>query len=140
MFGTIRAAIKTKLTELTGVGQPLVIVYDYHEPHVSGYPALTFDVSEVTNDFLTTSENVRHYAWKIYVYQQISEQVPLQDAIDILDTTADAVIDKIEQNLTLGNVVDYCRPVVGPRNILSSPQGEALIQELTLITVVTSVV
>lgn len=140
MFNTIRTAIKALLDTVSGSGQPVVAVYEYHESNLSGFPAITFDISDVTNDFLTNAENVRRYSWKVYIYQQISEVVPLADAVEILDATADAVINAIEQNLTLSGAVDYCRPVVGPRNFAQSTQGEALIQELTLITTVTSVV
>lgn len=140
MFNTIRTAIKTLLTTLVGSGLPLVAVYDYHEANMTGFPAITFDISDVTNDFLTNSENVRRYSWKIYIYQQISSVVTLAEAVRILDATSDAVINAIEQNYTLSNAVDYCRPVVGPRNFAQSTTGEALIQELTLITTVTSVV
>jgi hypothetical protein len=140
MFNTIRTAIKTVLDELVGSGQPLVVVYPYHESNISGFPAITFDISDVSSDFLTNAENVRRYSWKIYIYKQINEVVPLSDAVAILDATADAVIDKIEGNLTLNNTVDYCRPVVGPRNFAHSTTGEALVQELTLITTITRVV
>ena len=140
MFNTIRNAIESVLNELVGVGQPLVVVYPYHESALSGFPAITFDISDVSSDFLTNAENVRKYSWKIYIYKQINEVVPLSEAVTILDAAADAVIDKIEQNLTLNDTVDYCRPVVGPRSFASSTTGEALVQELTLITTITRVV
>ena len=140
MFNTIRTAIKSILDELVGAGQPLVVVYPYHESNISGFPAITFDISDVSSDFLTNAENVRRYSWKIYIYKQINETFPLADAVEVLDATADAVITKIEGNLTLNNTVDYCRPVVGPRSFASSASGEALVQELTLISTVTSVV
>lgn len=140
MFNTIRTSIKTILDTLTGSGQPIVAVFSYHESNLTGFPAITFDISDVTNDFLTNSENVRRYSWKIYIYQQINDVVTLAEAVRILDATSDAVVNKIEQDLTLSGVVDYCRPVVGPRNFAQSTTGEAMIQELTLITTVTSVV
>jgi hypothetical protein len=140
MFNTIRTQLKAVLNTLTGAGK-LSIVYEYHEGNLASFPSATFDVSDVSNDFLTNAENIRQYSWKVFVYQDIQPgTVDLSDAVRILDNVCDDIIQAIETNLTLNSTCDYSRPAVGPRMFMQSPQGEMLVQELTIITVSSALV
>lgn len=133
MFNTIRTQLKAVLNGLTGAGK-LSVVYEYHEGNLSGYPAITFDVSDVANEFLTNTENVRRYSWKLFVYQNIGEGITLAEAVRILDEVCDDVISTVETNLTINSTCDFATPSVGPRMFMQSPQGEMLVQELTIVT------
>lgn len=130
-FTTIRASIKTKLQEVT----ELAFVYNFHNPNIEGFPACSFDLSDATNDFFTDTENVRKYAWQIVIYQEITDK-GLAGANTILDLASDAVINKLESNLSLGGVVDFSSPVIGKRETIDTPSGLVRAQYLTLSTTV----
>lgn len=128
-FTSIRSAIKSQLQAVT----ELAYVYSFHNPNIEGYPACSFDVSDAKNDFLTNTENVRKYSWQIVVYQEITVK-GLDLANTILDATTDAVISKLETNMTLGSVVDFSNPVIGNRETIETPSGLVRAQYLTLVT------
>ena len=129
-FINTRAAIKTKLQEVT----LLAYVYDYHNSNLEGFPAITFDVSEATDDFLTNAENIRKVSWQIVIYQELTDR-GLSAANALLDAATDAVIAKLEGNSSLGGVVDYSSAVAGRRETIETPNGLARAQYLTLSTV-----
>lgn len=129
-FQSIRAAIQTKLAEVT----ELAFVYDYHNPNMEGFPCASFDVSDVSDDFLTDKENIRKFAWQVVIYQEITDR-GIDAANTLLDGACDAVIQKFEDNLSLGGAVDYCNAVVGNRENIDTPLGLVRAQYLTLTTV-----
>lgn len=126
-FTTIRAAIKSKLEGISN----LVAVFDTHESDLTGYPSATFDVSESASDFEDNRNNLRTITYKIWIYQET--YIKGYDAgSNILDATSDAVITALENDFSLGGVVDWCEPTVGPREQVQSPNGLVIRQELIL--------
>lgn len=130
-FATIRTAINSKLATLVGTGKPLAVVYDYHESNISGYPAVTFAVSDYEGDFLTNRDNLRTYTYQLYVYAEITV-AGLDTTEGILDGAADAVISAFESDTTLGGVVDWCGAMAGARQTFETPQGLVRVQQLSL--------
>lgn len=123
----IRIAIKNKLQSVSSIA----FVYSFHTADLEGYPAATFDLSEIENEFLTNKENLRTFSIKIVLYQEITEK-GLDAAEIILNNVADAVVSAIESDLTLGGTVDWCEPLVGPKGTFETSQGLTLFEELTL--------
>ena len=126
-FSTIRAKIKTILEAVDKVS----FVFDYHEPKLTGFPAVTFDVSQNESEFLTNRENLRTVSYTIVIYQEISVK-GLSEAKRILDAVADDVIDAFEDDFNLGGEVDWCVPLAGPRGQFQTPAGVVTFQQLTL--------
>jgi len=127
-FATIRTAIKTILD---GISE-LSFVYTFHQSDIGGYPAVTFDVSDSTNDFLTNAENLRAFTFLIVIYQEVKNIGGLENATTLLDTVADKIIDAFEKDLTLGGVVEWSNPLTGPRQAFDTPQGLVITQQLSL--------
>ena len=110
MFTTIRTAIKTKLNTLTGTGQPIAFVYPVHKAKIKGYPAITFEPSDMESDFATTVENQRVYIFRIAIHQEI-EKVGEEKSTDILTNAVDKVITAFDTDITLGGAVDFLNAV-----------------------------
>lgn len=128
-FSTIRAKIKSGLSTITEIA----FVYDFHQPNLEGYPAVTFDVSENTGSFLTNKENLRTINFDIVIYQEITVK-GLDEATNILDACADKIVTVFESPTytDLQGEVDWCVPLAGPRGTFQSPQGLVLYQRLSL--------
>jgi len=126
-FATIRAKIKSELEEITDIA----FVFDHHRAELDGYPAITFDLSDQENDFLTDAENIRMFSFLIIIYQETTIK-NLDEATDLLDNVADQVMDKFEGNFSLDGSVVWCNPLVGTRQMFETPQGLVVTQQMTL--------
>jgi hypothetical protein len=126
-FTTIRSAI---LAKLNGVSS-LAFSYAYMRDVVEGYPSAMFDVTDTDNTFLTNAENSRTYSWTIYVMQETKSKTVVQ-AGAILDSVCDSIVDAFENDITLGNLVDWCAPFTGGRDEVDTPQGTMLVQTLII--------
>lgn len=77
-------------------------MYSYPELAFVGYPAAHMNPSEQENDYETTSENMRTYAFKLRLFETIKDQ-GIDAALTTLRTVADNVIDKIDQENELNS-------------------------------------
>jgi hypothetical protein len=71
-------------------------VSDSPKIRFSGYPAAHVVPSENTNDYETTSENIRTYAFTVRVFYDTKE-TPIEDAFSALEEVVDNVIDAFDQ-------------------------------------------
>ena len=71
-------------------------VYAYPRVNFDGYPSVSLFPSDNTNDYSTTSENERIYAWRIRLFNEVKDQ-GLEAALDALYPVADDLIDKFDQ-------------------------------------------
>ena len=126
-FTALRTKIKSVLQSVT----ELAFVYDFHKTDLEGYPAATFDVASEEGVFLTNKENLRTIAYTIVVYQEVAVK-GLDEATNILDAAADAVIAAFEAKEDLDGVVDWCLPLAGPRGQFQAGAGLVAFQQLTL--------
>ncbi len=126
-FVTIRDAIKANLDTIA----ELEFVADFHDPNITGYPAVTFDVSLADSEFLTNKENLRSITYEIVLMQEI-KTLGLAESKDLLDNLAIKVIDKFETDFNLGGEVDWCRPLIGPRGQFGTGDGQVFFQTLSL--------
>ena len=136
-FETIRNAISATLAPLArGAGRVLQYTYAHIKENPDGYPCAMFDVSDIENTFLRNKSNRRGYTWNLYVLVLIPKDKEIESATYRLDKTCDAIVETIENDITLGGVVDWCIPLTGAREQVETPQGYALMQTLNLTTVV----
>lgn len=61
-----------------------------------GYPAAHIVPSENTNDYETTSENIRIYAFTIRVFYE-TKDTSIEDALVALEEVVDSIIDLFDQ-------------------------------------------
>ena len=133
-------SIQTIRTNLKGVISNLVtssvvsVVYDYFEPNLSGYPAVIFDITANSDGFLTNKENMLKITFSAYIIVEIFQN-ELNNAKNLLDTVTDALIVELrkETNLDLSGSVDWISPVVGPRQQVETPNGQAFSQQLDIV-------
>ncbi len=88
----LRPQIKTLLdtvTTLQEVSQVPKIKFD-------GYPAAHIVPSENSNDYETTKENIRVYAFTVRLFYE-TKQTSLEDAMYALEEVTDSVIDLFDQ-------------------------------------------
>jgi hypothetical protein len=116
-------------------------VYDYFEPNVSGYPAIVFDITNNTDDYLTNKENLLKITFSAYVIVEIFEN-GVEDATRLLDTVTDALILELrdEDNISLSGAVDWISPVVGPRQQVVTSSGMAFQQQLDIVLNVADII
>ena len=131
-FDKLSTAIKTKLDSLSGSGQVLSQVYDYHETAPAGFPAATFEPSTLGNEVFTTDDNLRSYAFDIILYQEFST-MKRKDAVGILRRAVDAVVAAFDHDLTLGGACDYTIPLPGNFGFMEGANGSILWATLTLV-------
>jgi len=73
-------------------------VYGYPRLKFSGYPAVSLFPSDNSNDYETTTENLREYVWRLRVfYDTKSPGEGLEEAHDALKVVFDALLDLIDQ-------------------------------------------
>jgi len=109
---SLRAKIKAKLDAHTGTGQPLVQVYEAHETALSGFPCVTFDLSQSDEDFATTDENEEKQTFELYVHVPIDNNAPNDRtrATKVLDTILDALLADFRSDYNLGGTIAWCKP------------------------------
>lgn len=95
-YKTLRDNLNTILTELTGSGQPLHQVVNHPTFDFGGYPSAFIAPSGNENDYETTNENMRVYAFKVWLFEEFNDQT-LAQAYDSLLTAIDAILNKIDE-------------------------------------------
>ena len=132
-ISTIRTNLKTVVSNLV-TGSTVSVVYDYFEPNVSGFPAIVFDITNNTDDYLTNKENLLKITFSAYIIVEIFQN-EVEDATRLLDTVTDALIVELrkEANISLSGAVDWISPVVGPRTQVETPSGMAFQQQLDIV-------
>lgn len=132
-LSTIRTNLKGVISNLV-TGTTVSVVYDYFEPNVSGYPAIVFDITNNTDEYLTNKENLLKITFSAYIIVEIYEN-GVEDATRLLDTVTDALIVELrkEANISLSGAVDWISPVVGPRQQVETTRGMAFQQQLDIV-------
>ncbi len=130
-FVSLKTAILNKLNTLKGLGQPLNYVYDEHRTDFEGFPAATFEPSDLESDFETVTDNLRHYIFRIVIWQE-AEKVGLGQSIDILADAVDKVIDAFDQDYTLGGACDVVKAVPVEWGVVPAGNGIVRYAEIKL--------
>ena len=132
-ISNIRSGLKGVISNLV-TSTTISVVYDYYEPNVSGYPAVVFDITNNSDSFLTTTENLIKITFSAYILVEIYQN-GIEDATDLLDTVTDSLIEELRKtsNMSLGGNVDWISPVIGPRSQIETPNGQAFSQQLDII-------
>lgn len=91
-FNTLRPQIATLLDSLSGIHE----VSSTPKLKFGGYPAAYVIPSSNENDYETTSENVRVYAFNIRLFYE-TKDTGIEDALDKLEGIVDTVIDTFDQ-------------------------------------------
>lgn len=86
-------------------------VSKYPKIKFTGYPSVTITPSDNENNYETTSENERIYAWKVRVFYETKDS-GIDGALDALYPLVDAVMDKIDQEneLSTGQTIGQGMP------------------------------
>lgn len=111
-FVSIHNAIKSKLESLMPV--TLKEVYGEKinplEHEFAKFPVAELIESRNESDYLSTKENMRVYAYEIYVYQGIEEAGGVSQAYDNLRSVVDTILNTFDNDQDLGGVVDWVEP------------------------------
>lgn len=91
-FKQIRDNIATKLETISGIQN----VYKNPQLQMDGYPGAFVAPSGNESDYDTTQENMRIYAFKIYVVQEY-DQTDYEDAYNIILELVDTIIDQFDK-------------------------------------------
>src|SRR5574340_1114653 len=91
-YKTLRNNIKSLLDEITTIQE----VSDHPKFDWGGYPAAFIAPSGNESDFLTNIENVRVYAFKIWLFQEY-DQTTLSDAYNILLDETENILNKFDE-------------------------------------------
>lgn len=113
MFTTFREAIATKIGQRVGsdAEHPLVAVYDYHATVFdSGYPSVTFEPSDMISDYEDTISNLRQYAFRIMIHQEI-ENLTRSEGIERLMKIVDMLTDDFDKSNGLDGAADFVQAV-----------------------------
>jgi hypothetical protein len=100
-------AIANKLVELIDEVTEVEQVYNHEPSEIETYPAATVQAIGHRDRFNDTASNIRSFTFLIRLYYRADVD---QDAETILRTVADAVIAKLEANVTVAGVWDIARP------------------------------
>ncbi len=124
---SIRGKVKTLIDGLSGFG----FTSDFHDPNITGFPAITFDIGEQRSVFLTNKENLRSIIFNIIIYQELKNK-GLSEAKRIVDERVEVVINAFANDFSLASEVDWCTPLEGNRGQFLSPNGELFFQQLNV--------
>lgn len=132
-IGTIRTNLKGVISNL--INQSVIaVVHDYYKPDLGNqYPAVVFDITSNTDDYLTNKENLLKITFTAYLIVEIIVD-GIEDATRRLDTVTDALIVELrkESNLSLSSSVDWVSPAIGPRTQIETTNGQAFSQQLDI--------
>jgi hypothetical protein len=92
-YKQLRDNIKTLLDELSS---SFAVISSVPSMEFSGYPAAFVGVSGNENEFQSTQDNMRIYAYKIWVFTQY-DQDTFATAYDLLLDLAESVINKLDE-------------------------------------------
>lgn len=131
-FASVFTALDTQLQTLVGTGGNDIVQVKYpHKADLTGFPAITFDVSDNSSDFLTQSDNVETISFQIAIWQTIKIKGE-KAATDILNARTDEVVALLRA--TDGNMagaVDWSILSPGRRIRVAVGVGDAYVQFLT---------
>jgi hypothetical protein len=131
-FVSLLSAIGSKLNTLTGSGKLLQVVYQQHTTDFSGFPAATYEPSGNTSDFYTNTDNLRAYAFDIYIHQEIAN-AGRANAVNILAAAVDAVIAAFDADYNLGGACDFVLACPSDVQTYVGANGEAMYAKITLV-------
>lgn len=95
-YKTLRNNLKDLLDTLTGSGQPLEVVYPSPKFKPSGYPFAFIARSGNESDYQSTQDNMRVYAFKVWVITQFDVD-SFETADDLMYDCIDAIINKLDE-------------------------------------------
>lgn len=97
-YKTLRDNLVTLMTQLKGTtaSDTFVEVKDVPGFEFDGYPSCFIAVSGNDSEFQSSQDNMRIYAYKIWVFNEWDSEDDYSDAYDALLDAADSVINKIE--------------------------------------------
>lgn len=101
MWSELLSKIKALLEANTKIQE----VYDYEAEEFKGLPSVTITPSDNSNDYYTTSENVRVYAFNVRLFVSRTGKTP-QEADRIMRNLVDTVLDDFDKNWNLPGVVN----------------------------------
>ena len=127
-FASLRTAIETKLQGITA----LKAVYDVHTPAIKGYPAATFEPSGHENIFYTNTDNLRSYAFDIWIHQEM-KFAGRDNAVRILSDIVDAVVTAFDTDYNLGGACDFLVALPSSWGEYVGDQGAVKFATLTLV-------
>lgn len=99
-FTTLRPLVLAKLQTLIGSGLPLKAAFDKHTENTTGYPYATFEPSGLANQYFTTTDNLREYAFDIFIFNELAAG-GRDNAIDKLCVAVDATVNAFDSDTTL---------------------------------------
>lgn len=121
-WATLRPEIQTLIGQISGIAE----VSALPKTDFDGFPAVTITPSDLSSDYETATENLRVYAFQVRVFYRPQGSETVGDAIDAVEETVDAIIDKLDKEgapgvtRTIGaglpansQILDI-EPVIGP--------------------------
>jgi len=91
-FNTLRPQIVTLIDSISGIHE----VVGYPKLKFAGYPAAYITPSDNSNDYETTQENIRTYAFLLRIFYE-TKNTGVSNALDKLENIVDTVIDTLDQ-------------------------------------------
>ena len=111
-FYSIHSAIKTKLETLKTA--TLQEVYGEKinplEHEFAKFPVAELIESGNEADYLSTKENMRVFAYEIYIYQGVEEAGGISKAYESLRKVVDTILDTFDNYQDLGGAADWVEP------------------------------
>jgi len=126
-FNQIRDYLKTKIGGISSVQE----VFKAQKADLEGFPAVCIYPSEASSDFATTTENLREYVFDIRIYVRY-EGKDEEDIDDNLSAVVDEVIQTLEEDYTLGGLVDKSVIRIAPWGWEEREQGVLRVAVLKL--------
>jgi len=108
MYQTLVSYIKDMLESIT----ELNYIYDYENPNIEGYPAVTISFTDSDVEEIDTGNNFRTFGFDITVYQEIEKVGKGQSEGErIMRIILDKILEKFDKDITLGGNCIMCKPV-----------------------------
>lgn len=98
--------LSTALINLLKTNTKIQSVYNFEASKLEGYPALTLTASANENEYSTTTENRRTYAFMVRLYVERGSSPDAENTCEAtMRDLVDTVLDKIDKNYNLGTIV-----------------------------------
>jgi len=102
--------LMTRLKQILVDNDNIQEVFDYFPDKFDGDPTAIITPSENENDFYTTDQNIRNYAFKVMLFVTRTAKTKNQSDTD-MRVLVDSVLDDFDKNWNLSTVVNptgYC--------------------------------